>query len=245
MVKISEMIRVRICDFCGKEYSWNDVGILSIFCSSECRANKTKSKSTAVLKKCEACGVEFFVKKSHSQKIRSCSMSCSKKIKRKTKRKPRKQNCVYCGKEFNCKESHKDLRKTCSKRCMSRMYSFKLSSEKNPNYRHGKCGTLEYSRIKNKEYVERTREKVKKRAVTTKTIHSSKILNIKKQNAKSCAYCGIKFTDNIKKTFDHVIPYSKYGTDDESNIVICCRFCNSSKSDGDKFLSMKRVVGHA
>lgn len=54
-----------------------------------------------------------------------------------------------------------------------------------------------------------------------------------------CAYCGIKFE---KLTQDHVIPFSKGGINDATNIVPACKSCNSSK--GTKSLSefmQKRV----
>lgn len=41
-----------------------------------------------------------------------------------------------------------------------------------------------------------------------------------------CAYCGRKAS-----TVDHVIPKSKGGTDDSSNLVACCKRCNQKKSN--------------
>jgi len=49
---------------------------------------------------------------------------------------------------------------------------------------------------------------------------------IKRANdGKRCAYCG------AEKPFtkDHIIPRSRGGTDDASNLVWCCVSCNSKK----------------
>ena len=40
----------------------------------------------------------------------------------------------------------------------------------------------------------------------------------------TCAYCGKEAT-----TVDHIIPHSLGGDDHPSNLVACCRPCNSSK----------------
>jgi len=45
-----------------------------------------------------------------------------------------------------------------------------------------------------------------------------------------CAYCGGPLT---VATIDHVIPRSKGGTDEESNLVAACPRCNNAKGDLD------------
>ena len=45
---------------------------------------------------------------------------------------------------------------------------------------------------------------------------------------ESCVYCGKPAT-----TIDHIIPKSKNGSDEASNLVPCCKSCNSSKSNKD------------
>jgi hypothetical protein len=40
-----------------------------------------------------------------------------------------------------------------------------------------------------------------------------------------CVYCGTKET----LTLDHVIPYSKGGSDEPENLSTCCQSCNSKK----------------
>lgn len=47
------------------------------------------------------------------------------------------------------------------------------------------------------------------------------------RDGNQCVYCGS--TENL--TLDHVIPISKGGSDDQDNLVCCCKRCNSSKND--------------
>lgn len=42
-----------------------------------------------------------------------------------------------------------------------------------------------------------------------------------------CAYCG---SQSESLTLDHLIPVSQGGANAASNVVACCRFCNTSKS---------------
>jgi hypothetical protein len=44
--------------------------------------------------------------------------------------------------------------------------------------------------------------------------------------SRECAYCS-----NPAETIDHVVPLARGGTNYEGNLVPCCKWCNSSKSD--------------
>lgn len=44
----------------------------------------------------------------------------------------------------------------------------------------------------------------------------------------ACAYCG---TTRARLTADHLVPKSKGGSDDPSNIVPACEACNEAKGD--------------
>ena len=48
------------------------------------------------------------------------------------------------------------------------------------------------------------------------------------QEPMTCQYCGEPATG-----YDHIIPRSKGGTDDDNNLVPCCPWCNSAKQDRD------------
>jgi 5-methylcytosine-specific restriction endonuclease McrA len=57
---------------------------------------------------------------------------------------------------------------------------------------------------------------------------------MKRQHGR-CYYCDVKFSKG-KRAYhvDHVVPLSRGGTNDPSNLVLACNSCNSSKKD--KFL---------
>ena len=50
-----------------------------------------------------------------------------------------------------------------------------------------------------------------------------------------CQYCGRNGLESLDDwhscTVDHVIPVSEGGTDDESNLVTCCSYCNAIKGN--------------
>ena len=55
-------------------------------------------------------------------------------------------------------------------------------------------------------------------------------LNIYARDGFTCAYCADrKLTEEL--TFDHVVPRSRGGKTDWSNIVTCCVDCNRAKAD--------------
>ena len=45
-----------------------------------------------------------------------------------------------------------------------------------------------------------------------------------------CTYCNRDTDQGGGTTWDHVVPRSKGGSNDRSNIVICCKQCNSMKA---------------
>jgi 5-methylcytosine-specific restriction endonuclease McrA len=49
----------------------------------------------------------------------------------------------------------------------------------------------------------------------------------------TCLYCGRDMTrcEPGELTLDHITPQSRGGTTDNSNLVTCCRSCNSRKQD--------------
>lgn len=66
-------------------------------------------------------------------------------------------------------------------------------------------------------------------------------------HAINCAYCGREFSEALQKSIDHRIPLHAGGTNDPSNIEICCIECNRSKawlSLADWQILCSRVTRH-
>jgi len=51
------------------------------------------------------------------------------------------------------------------------------------------------------------------------------------RSSLTCFYCESEYTDMRRPTVDHVVPLSRGGTNTASNLVSCCRSCNSRKKD--------------
>lgn len=45
-----------------------------------------------------------------------------------------------------------------------------------------------------------------------------------------CAYCGCKLNE-LNYSVDHLQPKSKGGTNEEENLFLCCKSCNSRKKN--------------
>ncbi len=54
--------------------------------------------------------------------------------------------------------------------------------------------------------------------------------NVLLRDDNTCQYCGKKFDPKLL-TCDHIIPRSRGGTTEWSNIVTCCIYCNLKKGD--------------
>jgi 5-methylcytosine-specific restriction endonuclease McrA len=74
-------------------------------------------------------------------------------------------------------------------------------------------------------------KKAKRRAAISATINpitQQEWEAIKKSQNHKCIYCG---KDDIALTMDHVVPLSKGGDHDKSNIVGACWLCNGKKTN--------------
>lgn len=200
---------------------------------------------------CKLCGVGFDVKPSQVGKRVYCSMECMTKAYTKTRR---KLNCEVCSKEFEVPDrKSRENAKFCSKTCMG----MGTSGEKHSRYKHGYGNKMPPDvRVKyHRAYYEQNKEEVHIRAFLHKA-KSRTNLKVKgshtyeqwqslvEQHEHKCYYCGVLTTNEegkTKLTRDHILPLSRGGTDDISNVVPSCKSCNGSK--GNKTLEeWKRVT---
>ena len=62
-------------------------------------------------------------------------------------------------------------------------------------------------------------------------IRQEKRLAILLRDGLSCAYCGSSVEDGAILSLDHLKPRSKGGSNAASNLVTCCKRCNSSRGN--------------
>lgn len=64
---------------------------------------------------------------------------------------------------------------------------------------------------------------------TRRKMSATKMLSVFARNDYQCVQCGSR--DNL--TVDHIVPWSKGGTNEMNNLQTLCRSCNSSKGTKD------------
>jgi len=85
-----------------------------------------------------------------------------------------------------------------------------------------------------REEIERAKEfKQRRKGIN---LNATLCAALKKRDCDRCRYCGVEVDWKDRRgpaggTYDHVRPISRGGSDDEPNLVVCCRRCNSGKGD--------------
>lgn len=51
------------------------------------------------------------------------------------------------------------------------------------------------------------------------------------RDGHKCFYCGQSFTEKVRATLDHYIPYSLWRSWRQENLVLACQACNEAKAD--------------
>lgn len=104
--------------------------------------------------------------------------------------------------------------------------SIAITKEKNPNWKGG------FSLMKGYDsFIQQQREKRKRENGGTHTFEEWLLL---KAFYNYMCLCCKRFEPQIKLTEDHIIPISKGGSNDISNIQPLCSLCNSIKRDVQK-----------
>ena len=74
-----------------------------------------------------------------------------------------------------------------------------------------------------------------------KSISKSKRFEILQRDRFRCQYCGASANETALEV-DHIVPVSKGGSDDDSNLITACWECNSGKSATELEDSTVRIM---
>ena len=66
--------------------------------------------------------------------------------------------------------------------------------------------------------------------------------NVLMRDNYTCQICGATVKDGAKLEIDHIIPYSKGGTNDENNLQVLCQQCNREKHNRSDLLHDKQKL---
>lgn len=154
---------------------------------------------------------------------RFCSTLCKKRWDYKSKNPRVEKKCNHCGNIFIPRGSNKAMYcstkcNAASVRCRIKGDMIRLESRRKRNRIYSKTDNYRIGQINHKA---RRRCAEKNGNITLREWE-----NILKNHSYKCVYCGTK---ERKLTMDHVMPLSKGGEHNKSNIVPACQPCNSSK----------------
>ncbi|MCM1556766.1 MAG: HNH endonuclease [Anaeroplasma bactoclasticum] len=192
---------------------------------------------------CGICGKEFEAKH-FNQKY--CCEECKTEAKRAVKR---KYKASEKGKASNERWVNSDKRKENEKRYRQNPVVKHKAVLRAQKYLDTHEEALEKKRERDREFAKTPRGRELNRKATAKYRQTDKgrfsqrvhryenrsIGQIDREylrellNGDTCYYCGRTITG--KKTIDHKIPTRKGGTNENSNLVLCCLSCNCKKND--------------
>ena len=75
-------------------------------------------------------------------------------------------------------------------------------------------------------------------------ISQHKRLAIYLRDGLACCYCGHSVEEGAQLTLDHLKPYSKGGSNHETNLVTCCHKCNASRGNRSYTAFTKSVASY-
>lgn len=180
---------------------------------------KSRTYPTPPTKPCMVCGIVFRTKSGEMAKRKFCSKACMGVSLQQNRSRPSK-SCAVCGQVFERKQSRLDKSLYCSRECQHKASATRFGKESNPNYKDGRTFCEGYRRACN----HRWRAAVKSGGGNY-TPEQWKALCASFGN--KCLACGS--TNSL--TVDHIVPVSKGGSSDISNLQCLCKSCNSRKKD--------------
>ena len=73
---------------------------------------------------------------------------------------------------------------------------------------------------------------INRRQVSEPTWRKIILVELRLRDGNSCGYCGYPF-EGVEVHIDHIKPMSVGGTNELSNFVLACEFCNMAKQDNE------------
>lgn len=180
------------------------------------------------MKVCSFCSKSFEPNKYATTRQKFCSTRCKSQTYYKKYYShftwKNERYCVYCSKKFIPPTSN-------SKYCSEAHRKYHWKKRNWEKVKKGQRAWFKKSRLFRPEYF---RQFVRNRKAQIKASGGSLSLEewetIKKEADYTCKMC-LKKEPEIKLTIDHIIPLSKGGPHNKSNIQSLCHGCNSRKKD--------------
>ena len=216
----------RTCEYCNKSFSVPSFVLknkAARFCSTICfRKNLHKSYEQ---KTCPICKKEYMWPNTDKDK-----KYCSKKCLAIALTKQEQYTCDICGKETSVRPHRAKVAKYCSRECINERIvtdetKTKMRQNSHPEksriYKGGISKTRAYKNFYSLMHIHRKR-------AADGNMSRDEWESIKNKQQNKCAICG-KCEPLIKLSIDHIIPTSKGGSNNPSNVQALCISCNSRK----------------